>query len=564
MKDYQDGVSETSFGKHQEESWQGSDTKSFLNYFKNENAKVAEASRKINFLSSTPLDSGSERNSLYGSMMLGCPFLFNKTADPGNRSLINTFIKDGRFLSLTPGMPKYHGTSYTASTADSYLNQTTTPDAMLKYLQKNGLDQDFSNKDKRYYTFETKYEEYFAYLETMLNAVWIKLGLAKNGETFNLFTFFNIKASGVDGGINDENYKELLAQYNSSIGYFVNIASAVSESLDSSKTSFGSDLESTANANSDAYQRINYMTGMGTGSSTQNLSRKIAIAATSVSQLKDTLGNAFSNTIKAVHNVKDSEGLLKKGLAVAKVGTSAVIDIASFQNVNDLGTIIQSFATSNGMKVKYPDLWSDTTYSKNVSFNFSFVSPYGDPLSIFKYVYVPFLSLMCFALPRQAAENGYVSPFFVRADVPGLFTSDLALVSSFSWTKGGSNALWTKDGLPRAIDCSITITDLYEYLSMTKRISSLSANPSYAVFLDSLTGMMALNDGTSSENELNDYFKEMIDRVNGKNTKQSLWNQFNTSKQSVTKKMSDSTRTNSVGNTIREYSIPWLHNSSLF
>ena len=95
----------------------------------------------------------------------------------------------------------------------------------------------------------------------------------------------------------------------------------------------------------------------------------------------------------------------------------------------DLSSIVQAFSVTNGMKVMYPNLWQNSNYSKNLNFNFNFVSPYGDPLSIFQYVYVPFFSLLAFALPRQAAQNGYVSPFFVRADIPGLFTSDLALIS---------------------------------------------------------------------------------------------------------------------------------------
>ena len=81
---------------------------------------------------------------------------------------------------------------------------------------------------------------------------------------------------------------------------------------------------------------------------------------------------------------------------------------------------------SNGMKVMYPELWNNSDYSKSMTFDFNFVSPYGDPESIFRYVYVPFLALMCLAMPRQADDNGYVSPFFVRADLPGVISSDLA------------------------------------------------------------------------------------------------------------------------------------------
>ena len=42
-------------------------------------------------------------------------------------------------------------------------------------------------------------------------------------------------------------------------------------------------------------------------------------------------------------------------------------------------------------------------------------------------------------------------------------TTDLGLISDISWTKGGSQNLWTKDGLPRAIDVSLSISDLYPF-----------------------------------------------------------------------------------------------------
>ena len=164
-------------------------------------------------------------------------------------------------------------------------------------------------------------------------------------------------------------------------------------------------------------------------------------------------------------------------------------------------------------------------------------------------------------MPRQAAENGYVSPFFVRADVPGLISSDLALVSSFTWTRGGGQGLWTKDGLPRAMECSITITDLYPYLSMTRRLSYMSANPSYSVFLDSMSGMLSLNDSSNNDG-LNTYFTKMINRINGLSESNTLWNKFNSSKSAETKRISEEVR-ESLSKNIDPHAIPWLHNSSI-
>ena len=183
--DYQDGISETSFGAQQEESWQGT-RNSFLETFKRTTDQY-----KIKFSNSTPLDAGSNSQNLYGSMLLGTPPTFTNITDPANRTYIQTFLQDAKFLTLTPGLPKYNGTSYDTGRS---VNQASDGNAMMEYLLRNGLDESFANKDKRYYSFQPKYEEYFSYLETMLNTIRIKMGLATgDNNEYNLFTFFKLK-----------------------------------------------------------------------------------------------------------------------------------------------------------------------------------------------------------------------------------------------------------------------------------------------------------------------------------------------------------------------------------
>ena len=100
---------------------------------------------------------------------------------------------------------------------------------------------------------------------------------------------------------------------------------------------------------------------------------------------------------------------------------------------------------------------------------------------------------------------------------PGMITSDLALITDLTWTKGGeSGDMWTKDKLPRAISGSFTITDLYPFLSMVKRLSFLSANPSYTVFLDNMAGISA-RQGSKSEDLLSDYWTEVTKSRSNKN-----------------------------------------------
>jgi hypothetical protein len=520
LSDYQNGVSETPFGLEQESSWyQGSG--SFLRTFKSGSGRIY----KVSVLSSTPLDPSSDGSSLYGSMMLGVPPLFNSIADPGNRAMSETFLRDARFLALTPGLPKYNGSAYT-QVGEKQTTALSDGDAMIEYLAKNGLDSGFASKDKRYYVFEAKYDEYFSYLETMLNALWLKLGLGTKGDgSFDIMSFFDIKSG---SSINPNGYASLKPQYNSSIGFYVNPTGAVTEGVTNSYTSIGSELASTANANSEQFQRINYLTGMGTGGAIKNASRTVANITQTASGMASYLSSKFTNMKSGFNSTQNAL------VRVVKAAVGAAQDVVNINTQEDLGAYIQSFATTNGMMTKYPELWNNSDYSKSVNFNFNFASPYGDPLSIFQYVYVPFCALMCFALPRQADSNGYVSPFLVRADVPGYLTSDLALITDLSWTRGGDQGLFTKDGLPRAISGTFSVTDLYPYLAMTKRLSYLSANPSYTVFLDGMAGLHALakND---SDSALSDYWKQMLNRVSGKNNGSysgGLWNTYDSDRRS--------------------------------
>lgn len=545
---YDDGITETHFGRQQEQSWsKGSD--SFLTTFKNRKGKTYT----VNILKSTPLDPGDDFRSLYGTMMLGAPPIFNHLVDPRNRSITNTFLRDAKFLSLTPGYPKYNGSSYLLMRNEDQMHQTTTGESMIEYLLRNGLDSSFASKDKRYYTFKTDYEDYYAYLETMLNTIWIKLGLgtgSNDPSEFNIFSFFNIVNN--EGGINPNNAEVLQDKYRSSLGFFVNPSSALTESFSNSPTSLGSGYASEVNSTSDTYQQINYLTGMGTGGAGRNMARKLSNSINLATNMKGYIGEALAQTIAGVKTYK-TDGAIA---AIFNTAAGVVKDASRFMTEVDQGAVIQSFATTNGMKTVWPELWNDSSYSRSINFNFEFTSPYGDPLSIFQYVYVPFCALLAFAMPRQAADNGMVSPFFVRADLPGYFTADLALLSDFTWTKGGDNNLWTKDGLPRSISGSFTISDLYPYLAMTKRLSFLSANPNYTVFLDNLAGLHAVYD-QDNDAALNTYWKEMLQRVNGETYSTGLWNRGNRTKQIINKTLYKEEKTNKLRNIGSQ--IPWMN-----
>lgn len=61
--------------------------------------------------------------------------------------------------------------------------------------------------------------------------------------------------------------------------------------------------------------------------------------------------------------------------------------------INAMGRVV------NGSQLLYPEIWNDSKFDRSYNISFKFYSPYGDRSSIFKYVYVPFISLLALALP---------------------------------------------------------------------------------------------------------------------------------------------------------------------
>ena len=127
----------------------------------------------------------------------------------------------------------------------------------------------------------------------------------------------------------------------------------------------------------------------------------------------------------------------------------------------------------NGGKMIFPEIWSDSSYQKSFSVSASFHSPYGDPMSIFLHVLVPFVHLFCLAAPRQLGVNGIMSPFLVRAYIKGEFCCSMGIVDSFSFKKGGQGDAWSLDGLPLSIEVDMSVNELYSSMSIS-RVENLS------------------------------------------------------------------------------------------
>ena len=142
-----------------------------------------------------------------------------------------------------------------------------------------------------------------------------------------------------------------------------------------------------------------------------------------------------------------------------------------------------------GMNPMFPEVWKDSTFNRSYNVSFKFYSPYGDPAAVYQNVLLPFVMLLSMVMPVQSGTGTYTEPFVFQMDCPGYFACDLGICTDFSFTKGGSENLWTVDGLPRQIDVTMAVKDLYPVLMASKNNKSLYFNIGMGTFLDNLAGI---------------------------------------------------------------------------
>jgi hypothetical protein len=142
-----------------------------------------------------------------------------------------------------------------------------------------------------------------------------------------------------------------------------------------------------------------------------------------------------------------------------------------------------------GVNPMFPEIWKESAFSRSYDLSFKFHSPYGDPGAIFQNVLMPFTQLLALVLPILHSTATYSQPFVFQLDCPGHFSCDLGICTSFSFTRGGSDRLWTASGLPREIDVTMQVKDLYPVLASSHNNKSLYCNIGMGTFLDNLASI---------------------------------------------------------------------------
>lgn len=362
--------------------------------------------------------------------VFGRPFGFLEDTDPYNRTFQSNMIRNNTIINITPGIPKF---------LSDDIN-----------LVKKKLDEATKEMDALRGTP--------AYVE----AESIKIMLRKQSELVSAGA--DLRTSSFQKEIPGflRTYKQLVTQIGVSIfgSNFVGtgIEDIISNRLKTSSSSQGFNLwcekatsvsESSNNSyNSSMFEQVQ--------SQISNISKEV----------QQITGNIIGRDGQPIEVQSNNSVVSTIGSVVAQAGTL--------------------FTGSNFILPKY---WQDSTFDRQYDVSFKFVSPYGDNLSVFYNVMLPFLFILSLSIPRQYGPSGKLYPYLIQMDAPGLFSCPMGAVSSITFKKGGDNMWFNSSGLPLVIEGSMNIIDLYTALTLPANYAETLVNMSTRAFLYNLGGL---------------------------------------------------------------------------
>ncbi len=394
----------------------------------------------------------------------GLPYQFSETVD---RRILNTDVgrKYGEkifgrlpLLFLTPCEPLF---------MDDF-DKSSKNAAIEALIGNTGNIADLINGSGRYYSVDFNYAEYYQYLNTMLACTAAYLSDGEGGTLFNKKLAIGDKGPRRIGKIDwsnelNDSFKTFFSSKENIIFYLDGLDS-VSESF-TNETSQSS-IASTINGFSETAREVKFLFGEN--------GNPVADLINSGSEVADSISNKLSS-------------------AITNVGGGIVGSLTN-KGVN---TVL------NGGKIIFPEIWSDSDFSRSYTIDIKLRSPDHDNLSIFLNILKPYCKLLALAMPRarvgssgELDPNAYGAPFLVKAYSKGMFNIDMGIISSMTVNKGAT-CCWNDDGLPTQIDISLDIKDLYSKLAMStldvldpiNSVSNIVNNTAYMDFLANMAGL---------------------------------------------------------------------------
>lgn len=382
--------------------------------------------------------------------IFGCPYQFMPEVDP--REYFNDTVNDKPgviyldkiisripLLIMVPGEPVFlpDGSDDEKRFFLDLLNGADTSSSAGKTMEET-----LTSKPIKYYGLKPMWDKYYRdFVDPMLNAVATFMNLRD-------VPYFGSDLGSWSWENNLPNELNIFSAYRGGVAFYLNAESSFSEGFNNSSTP--SALLSKVNSLSDIGREINFIMG----------SRGEGTAMGKIHDIGKDIGASAGETTQKMM----PEGLL--GALASGISS----------------TVIQ------GGKLMFPEIWSDSSYSRDYSINLKLVSPDNDDYSIFLNILAPLVHIIGLVAPHNVDVNGYISPFIVRVFYKGVFSCPMGLIQSVSFTKGGEGN-WSQSGLPTVVDVSISIKELYSTMSIGQSGTGMEVNTSQMDYLANLCGI---------------------------------------------------------------------------
>lgn len=240
-----------------------------------------------------------------------------------------------------------------------------------------------------------------------------------------------------------------------------------------------------AAANSDASNKAERLTGditEGKGGFWQALVSEAQMGSQFISfrtEFTGTQSESFSNSVKEP-TIKSS---INNIAATARDTRFSMFDL----NVDGAGVIggaaesFKSFITGGAQAIGFqglaqlagsafadiPKVWDSSSAEFNkMSISIPLRSPYGDPISRLQNIILPLCCLFAMSVPLATGKQSHTSPFLIEYFCQGRAHSRLAIVDSFSVTRGVGDVGWSNNGKFLAADVQMSLLDLSSSVAM--------------------------------------------------------------------------------------------------
>lgn len=382
--------------------------------------------------------------------IFGCPYQFMPEVDPREHfdDMVNDkpgviyldkIISRIPLLIMVPGEPVFlpDGSDAEKRFFLDLLNGADTSSSAGKSMEET-----LTSKPIKYYGLKPMWDKYYRdFVDPMLSAVATFMNLRD-------VPYFGEDLGGWAWENNLPNELNTFSAYRGGVAFYLNADSSFSEGFNNS--SAPSALLSKVNSLSDIGREINFIMG----------SRGEGTAMGKIHDIGKDIGASAGETTQKMM----PEGLL--GALASGISS----------------TVIQ------GGKLMFPEIWSDSSYSRDYNINIKLVSPDNDDYSIFLNILAPLIHIIALVAPHNVDVNGYISPFIVRVFYKGVFSCPMGLIQSVSFTKGGEGN-WSQSGLPTVVDVSISVKELYSTMSIGQSSTGMEVNTSQMDYLANLCGI---------------------------------------------------------------------------